>query len=168
LCSYYLSQSHGQDFINFPLYRQGDVYARYCETLTLAITEPTARRLMRDVATGLREMHEAGIFHRDLKPQNILIRDDGGFVIADLGMAFDRHHTPNPFRPGTFAFAAPEVLEGTIPSTSKSEVWGLGMSVACLVDDSPPYDFPPSDHAQNNDANALIARQFIAQKGWRC
>lgn len=44
-------------------------------------------RLAREVASGLDHMHSLGLLHRDLKPDNIMLREDGSAVIMDLGLA---------------------------------------------------------------------------------
>lgn len=46
-----------------------------------------AYRLMREIATALGVLHVAGILHRDLKPTNVLFRDDGSLALIDFGLA---------------------------------------------------------------------------------
>ena len=47
----------------------------------------TAFSLMHQIASALDEMHRAGILHRDLKPTNIMFREDGSLVLIDFGLA---------------------------------------------------------------------------------
>lgn len=70
-------------------------------------------------ADGLRAAHEAGIIHRDIKPDNLLIRRDGTVKIADFGIArileeVSRTMTGSVF--GSPLFMAPEQVEGKNPS----------------------------------------------------
>jgi tRNA A-37 threonylcarbamoyl transferase component Bud32 len=74
------------------------------------------RRVFIEAATGLAAAHDAGIQHRDFKPSNILIGDDGRVVIADFGVADSLCESPEREElgkaPGTPAYMAPERLRG--------------------------------------------------------
>ena len=78
-----------------------------------------------DIAEGLKSMHKHGIFHRDLKPQNIMYADDGRCTIIDLGIA--KEYVPDSRR-GTQILACnwlcPEVCAGR--GTPKCDLYSLG------------------------------------------
>lgn len=74
-----------------------------------------ARRVTRELLTGLAALHAEGFVHRDLKPANILLREDGAVVLADLGMiggevASSLSATGQIL--GTPRYMPPEVLKG--------------------------------------------------------
>jgi hypothetical protein len=77
------------------------------------------------IVHALAAVHEAGIVHRDLTPQNVLRFADGRLAIADFGLALDDPANTTQIR-GTPSYMAPEVLAGEKPSYA-SDVWQLGV-----------------------------------------
>jgi serine/threonine-protein kinase len=76
---------------------------------------------------GLAAIHEAGIVHRDVKPDNMLRMEDGRLVLSDFGLATDLpDSTMVSVFVGTPHYMAPEVREGD-PATTRSDVWSLGV-----------------------------------------
>jgi hypothetical protein len=80
---------------------------------------------VRAIVQGLVAVHDAGIVHRDLTPQNILRLSGGRLVIADFGLAVDQPGRTTPVA-GTPNRIAPEVLAGGKVSFS-SDIWQLGL-----------------------------------------
>jgi serine/threonine-protein kinase len=79
------------------------------------------------VIAGLAAIHDAGIVHRDVKPDNVLRMDDGRLVLSDFGLATDLpDSTMVSVFVGTPHYMAPEVREGD-PATTRSDVWSLGV-----------------------------------------
>jgi serine/threonine protein kinase len=73
------------------------------------------RRVMLDVGEALDHAHAQGIIHRDVKPANVLIREDGVTKLADLGIATASDGTKitrSGIVLGTASYMAPEQLEG--------------------------------------------------------
>ena len=93
-------------------------------------------------AGGLRAAHRAGITHRDVKPGNVLIADDGRVKLTDFGIArnvADAPMTSAGLVLGSPAYIAPEVAAGQ-PVTPAADLWGLGATLFAAIEGRPPYD----------------------------
>lgn len=88
-----------------------------------------ALSVLRQVLRGLAAAHEIGIYHRDIKPVNILLDKKGQVHIADFGIAFlaqDTGNTRTGVWLGTPSYSAPEQIEG-LPATDKADVFAAGI-----------------------------------------
>lgn len=68
-------------------YYQGVSLAEYMERQGGALSEHRVRELMMPVLDGLKEVHAGGVLHRDIKPQNIYLTDEGRPILLDFGAA---------------------------------------------------------------------------------
>ncbi|WNV90681.1 serine/threonine-protein kinase [Umezawaea sp. Da 62-37] len=94
------------------------------------------------VAAALESAHRAGIVHRDVKPGNVLIADDGRIKLTDFGIArnvADATMTSRGIMLGTPSYIAPEVASGA-PLTTAADLWGLGATLWAAMSGTPPYD----------------------------
>lgn len=93
------------------------------------------------MAGALESAHRAGVLHRDVKPENILMSSFGEPVLADFGIARlegGAHLTASGMVTGTPAHTAPEVMEGQAP-TAASDVYGLASTLHQLLTGSPAF-----------------------------
>lgn len=88
-------------------------------------------RILPGLQSGLEHCHERGVVHRDIKPQNIMISDDGRPFVSDFGIALvmDISHATQPgYVAGTPYYMSPEQLAG-ISVDARSDIYSLGATV---------------------------------------
>ncbi|MGH3436270.1 MAG: serine/threonine-protein kinase [Sciscionella sp.] len=93
------------------------------------------------VAGALAAAHAAGIVHRDVKPANVLIAEDGTVKITDFGISRavgDVTVTATGMLAGTPAYLAPEMAKGEYPAPP-SDVFSLGSTLYAAVEGRPPF-----------------------------
>lgn len=89
------------------------------------------RRILNEIGAALQYAHAHDVIHRDVKPANIMVAEDGSYVLTDFGIASatgDTRLTRTGAVPGTPDFLAPEVIQGGDPSAA-SDLYAFGATL---------------------------------------
>eukprot|EP00939_MAST-03C_sp_MAST-3C-sp1_P004338 g4338.t1 len=129
-----------------------------CEEGATPLSEETARRYTRQIMRALEYMHQCGVIHRDLKPQNILLDASKTVIkLCDFGTACIIHEGETLTVPkGTPAFMAPEILLDTTVRYSgpPADIWSLGATLYMMVVGHQPWranDYMKLSHKVRHD-----------------
>jgi serine/threonine protein kinase len=103
-----------------------------------------AARIGRAMLAALRAAHRAGVLHRDVKPGNVLLGEDGRVVLTDFGIA-QASGTSTLTRTGeligSIDFLSPERIRGSMPGP-EADLWALGATLYQAVEGASPFRRP--------------------------
>jgi serine/threonine protein kinase len=122
---------------------EGRPLAEVLRAGALPVAEAVA--LLAEIGRAVAAMHAVGVVHRDLKPHNVIVRDEGGVVVVDLGVARATDLpalTMSGVIVGTRAYIAPELWQGA-PSSPLSDVFSLGVILYQALTATKPWAAAP-------------------------
>jgi len=126
-------------FLAMEHFARGDLRKRMSEGLTARQSLTYAR----DLAYALEAIHEVGIFHRDLKPGNVMLRDDGSIALIDFGLAkhvaLKMEVTDKGLIFGTPHYMSPEQGHGK-EIDARSDLYALGVMLYEMLTGKKPFD----------------------------
>lgn len=130
------------------------------------LSVPQTVTIMDAVLSGLAAAHRAGIVHRDVKPENVLLAEDGRIKIGDFGLA--RATTANTATGqmllGTIAYLAPElVTRGT--ADARSDIYALGIMLYEMLTGEQPYQGEQPMQIAYQHANDSVPRPSARNPG---
>lgn len=118
-------------------------------------TERAAIKTMLEISHALHHAHKDGLIHRDVKPDNIMIAQNGTAKLADLGLAKEQLSTGITQAGaiiGTPHYMSPEQADAKAQMDGRSDIYSLGASVFHLVTGEPPF-------MADNVVNLIVMRQ---------
>jgi serine/threonine protein kinase len=134
-----LEKIDGSFFIVMELL-SGEPLSRRLEAGRLAVAD--AMRYGREILAGLGAAHDGGVIHGDIKPDNVMLCDDGRTVLMDFGIS-RAHGTIHSAQVvgGTPAYMAPEVTRG-LPIDRTSDLYSFGVVLYEMLAGAPPFGGP--------------------------
>ena len=144
-----VADADGQTFIVMELIGGGTAWERVVRDGPWP--EQDAVKVVSNIAAAVEAAHDAGIIHRDIKPQNILITTTGDARLTDFGIArFDdvrdrRAETRTGTIMGTWGFMPPEQRNDTSRVGPRSDIYALGATLWSLVRGRTPTDLFMAD-----------------------
>jgi len=134
-------------FLIMTLIKGGDLFDAL-QAKSFKIKEQDARTIVFKISEALIYLHDFGIVHRDLKTENILVRDQNNpldIMLSDFGLSkFSGPQEIMLKKVGTVAYVAPEVLLGK-GYTHKVDIWSLGCIMHLLLRGYLPFDAKTED-----------------------
>ncbi len=96
------------------------------------LSEAEVLKVGEDVCRALELCERRGIVHRDVKPDNVMVSDDGVYKLGDFGIARTMEHATHATRVGTASFVAPEVIYGS-QYDHTVDIYSLGLVLHWLL-----------------------------------
>jgi serine/threonine-protein kinase PpkA len=126
-------------------------------TLIAAGVRPSnALRILAQITAGLAAIHEAGILHMDLKPDNVMLREDGSLAIADFGIAQTKDRAACGPKDGesfgTPQYVSPEQALGQ-PTDSRSDLYSLGVLLFEMLAGRKPFSADLAERSARNSGH---------------
>lgn len=136
---YDVGEDHGRHYIVMEYIRGKSLKQLILSRGALLLEE--AVDIMKQLVSATAEAHRKGIIHRDIKPQNVLVKDDGTIKLTDFGIALAQDAmqlTQTDSVMGSVHYLAPELARGE-NATFKSDLYSLGIVFYELLSGSVPF-----------------------------
>ncbi|KAK6929883.1 Protein kinase domain [Dillenia turbinata] len=141
-------------YLVMELATNGDLFNKIAKRGRL--TESSARRYFQQLVSALNFCHQNGVVHRDIKPQNLLLDEQGNLKVSDFGLSALPELNKTLLRTacGTPAYTAPEVVSRRGYDGPKADAWSCGVILFVFLAGFFPFD----------DSNLVTMYQKIQRK----
>ena len=154
-------------------------WVKGCDLATLIknhgpFTWDEARPVLEQILSGLEAIHSAGIIHRDIKPQNILIREDGTVLVADFGISKSIQSSMTRISQvtsisGTPAYMAPEAIKGEKIGRA-TDIYAVGCIAYEMLTGHPPFTGNPMTvmwkHVHEEPDYSVLPKEAVEWVKW--
>lgn len=134
--------ANGSPYLIMPFSEGGSLYGKLQEHGTM--TERDVAEMLAQVAGGLEYLHRKGIVHQDIKPDNILIDEDGNYQLTDFGISSKLRSTlqksTTAAKAMTVAYASPEKFNANAIIGAEGDIFSLGVLLYEALTDNLPWN----------------------------
>jgi len=136
-----IGEHEGQPYIVLPVMSGGDIEGMLEKAPEHRLPIEHAVKIVREVCKGLAHAHSKGIIHRDIKPGNVWLSEDGTAKVGDFGLALAvdvSRLTGEGMMVGTYYYMPPEQAMGG-EVTAKADLYSLGAMLYEMITGRPPF-----------------------------
>lgn len=132
------------DGYGWDIYIKMELLTPLAEVLPAVITEEFVIGIAKDMCAALELCQKHNIIHRDIKPQNIFVSENGDYKLGDFGIAKTVEKTMGGTKTGTYKYMAPEVYSNK-PYNATADIYSLGLVLYWLLNERrmPFMPLPP-------------------------
>ncbi len=144
---YDFDRDGGEAFIVMELLQGKVLDRRLAERVGQALPGEEARRILRELCSGLAYAHSRGVIHSDLKPGNIYVLPDGSVKLLDFGLAAAAKAADGAQDLAgalTTSYASPEMFEGA-PRDPRDDIFALGCLAYQMLSGRHPFAMRPAN-----------------------
>ena len=126
--------------------------------------EGIAQRFLTDAVKALKQCHDAGIVHRDLKCENLLLDRNYKVQLSDFGFARKFADEQLMTYCGSYAYAAPEVINGNPYHGQSADIWSLGVILYAMAVGRLPFKDSDMKVLLTDMASALVLPSTLSEE----
>lgn len=149
-----------EDGLGWNIYLKMELLTPMLKALDKVSTEQQTIKFAMDICNALIVCQKKAILHRDIKPQNIFLAEDGCWKLGDFGIARSANRTTRAtVGVGTYNFMAPEVMNNK-PYGPSADIYSLGLVLYWLLNKrrGPFLPLPPQNYTASMDEDAKRRR----------
>ncbi len=148
-----------------PLYQGELLETRLARRPALGLEE--GRNIAIKLARAAAALHRAGIVHRDIKPDNVILEAQGALKLIDLGVVRvpGMEDAPPEDTPGTVAYMAPEMFDGE-PGNEATDIYALGVTMFRAFTGEFPYGNPDATSPPRRDRPTPLSALRLDLPAW--